>query len=287
MKLAKIITAVIVFASAVTAYNTLFIISQTEQALVLQFGDIKKVIKDPGLNWKVPFVQNVKRFDNRILDLDPPEFEVLLTDKKRINVDAYARYKISDPLKFYERVKEESNLRFVFGKSMNAALRRVIATVSLVELLSSARTDSMEKISAELAVQAKSLGVEIIDVRIGRTNLPQTTAQAVYKRMRTEREREANEARAEGAENAQKIRSKADRDAVIILATAEKKSKILRGEGEARRNAILAKAYGRDISFFKFYKAMQNYSRTFDGSGATTFVITPNSEFFKYLKKTN
>ena len=266
-------------------YNMLFTVHQTQQAIVLQFGDPQRVIKEAGLNWKLPFVQNVVFYDNRTLDLDPPEFEVLLTDKKRINVDAYARYKITDPLRFYERVRREQNLRDVFGKSLNAALRRVIATVSLSELLSDKRTESMTKIASEIASQAKGLGIEVVDVRIGRTNLPSTTAQAVYSRMRTEREREAREARAEGAEVAQKIRAKANRDKIVILAEAERTAEILRGEGEALKNSVLAKAYGKDVKFFEFYKTMQNYEEAFLGEGQSTLVLSPKSTFFKYLNK--
>ena len=266
-------------------YNTLFTVKQTEQVIILQFGDPKKVIKKPGLSWKIPFIQNVVSYDNRVLDLDPPEFEVLLTDKKRINIDAFARYQIVDPLKFYQRVKREANLRDVFGKSLNAGVRRVIATVSLSELLSDKRVDSMNKIAEEISFQAESLGIKVIDVRIGRTNLPSTTAQAVYNRMRTEREREAREARAEGNEIAQKIRAKADYDTTVILAKAEYKAEVLRGEGEALKNSILADAYGKDPKFFEFYKSMQNYSKALMGEGETTIVISPDSEFFKYLKK--
>ena len=166
---------VVVLGVVFLAFNSLFTVKQTQQAIVLQFGDPKRVIKESGLNIKLPFIQNVVLYDNRTLDLDPPEFEVLLTDKKRINVDAYARYKIVDPLRFYQRVKKEQNLRDVFGKSLNAALRRVIATVSLSELLSEKRTESMVKIASEISKQAKGLGIEVVDVRIGRTNLPSTT----------------------------------------------------------------------------------------------------------------
>lgn len=266
-------------------YNILFTVNQTEQAIILQFGDPKRVIKEAGLNLKLPFIQNVVRYDNRTLDLDPPEFEVLLKDKKRINIDAFARYQIVDPLKFYQRVKREQNLRDVFGKSLNAGVRRVIANVSLAELLSDKRSDSMAKIANEIKVQAISLGIKVIDVRIGRTNLPSTTAQSVYDRMRTEREREAREARAEGSEMAQKIRAKADFDTTVILADAERRAEILRGEGDAEKNGVLAKAYGKDFRFFEFYKSMQNLRKGLIGKGETTIVISPDNEFFKYLKR--
>ena len=266
-------------------YNILFTVNQTEQAIILQFGDPKRVIKEAGLNLKLPFIQNVVRYDNRMLDLDPPEFEVLLKDKKRINIDAFARYQIVDPLKFYQRVKREQNLRDVFGKSLNAGVRRVIANVSLAELLSDKRSDSMAKIANEIKVQAISLGIKVIDVRIGRTNLPSTTAQSVYDRMRTEREREAREARAEGSEMAQKIRAKADFDTTVILADAERRAEILRGEGDAEKNGVLARAYGKDFRFFEFYKSMQNLRKGLIGKGETTIVISPDNEFFKYLKR--
>ena len=266
-------------------YNVFFTVNQTEQVIILQFGDPKRVIKEAGLNLKLPFVQNIIRYDNRTLDLDPPEFEVLLKDKKRINIDAFARYQIVDPLKFYQRVKREQNLRDVFGKSLNAGVRRVIANVSLAELLSDKRSDSMAKIANEIKVQAISLGIKVIDVRIGRTNLPSTTAQSVYDRMRTEREREAREARAEGSEMAQKIRAKADFDTTVILADAERRAEILRGEGDAEKNGVLARAYGKDVKFFEFYKSMQNLRKGLIGRGETTIVISPDNEFFKYLKR--
>lgn len=266
-------------------YNVFFTVNQTEQVIILQFGDPKRVIKEAGLNLKLPFVQNIISYDNRTLDLDPPEFEVLLKDKKRINIDAFARYQIVDPLKFYQRVKREQNLRDVFGKSLNAGVRRVIANVSLAELLSDKRSDSMAKIANEIKVQAISLGIKVIDVRIGRTNLPSTTAQSVYDRMRTEREREAREARAEGSEMAQKIRAKADFDTTVILADAERRAEILRGEGDAEKNEVLAKAYGKDVRFFEFYKSMQNLRKGLIGKGETTIVISPDNEFFKYLKR--
>ena len=260
-----------------------FTVHQTKQALVLQFGEVKRVISTPGLKFKIPFIQNVIYYDNRTLDLDPPPFEVLLTDKKRINVDAYARYRIVDPKLYYQRIRTESRLRDRFGKNVNAALRRVIATVPLNDLLSPRRDSIMLQIEQGVSQQARSFGIEVIDVRIGRTDLPEQTSQAVFNRMRTEREREARELRAEGNEIAQKIRAEANKERTILLAEARRKSEILRGEGEATRNEVLGSAYGENPDFFEFYKSLQEYERSL--SADTSLVLTPDSDFFRYFKQ--
>lgn len=277
-----------VFVFIFVLINSAFTVHETNQAIVLRFGEPQTVKKDAGIHFKVPFLENIHYVDKRILSLDPPEFEVLLTDKKRINVDAYARYKIIDPLLFYQRIKFEENLRQILGKSLNAGLRRVIGKISLPDLLSNKRKDLMLLIKGEILSQSNSFGVEIVDVRIGRTNLPETTANAVYSRMKTEREREAREARAEGEEIAQKIRSAADRDKIIILAQGEKKSQILRGEGDAKSNAVLSKQYGKNVKFFEFYKAMKSYENAFDNKDEnakeTTIIMSPESKFLKYFR---
>lgn len=282
-----IITAGILFGAIFVLINSAYTVHETNQAIVLRFGEPQTVKKDAGIHFKVPFLENIHYVDNRILSLDPPEFEVLLTDKKRINVDAYARYKIIDPLLFYQRIKFEENLRQILGKSLNAGLRRVIGKISLPDLLSNKRKELMVLIKQEILEQSNSFGVEIVDVRIGRTNLPETTANAVYSRMKTEREREAREARAEGEEIAQKIRSAADRDKIIILAEGEKKSQILRGEGDAKSNEVLSKQYGRDVKFFEFYKSMMSYEKAFNkdkDAKDTTIIMSPESKFLKYFR---
>lgn len=263
------------------AFNSMFAIPETQQAIVLQFGKVKRVLTEPGLHFKLPFVEELVVYDDRVLDLDPPNFEVLLTDKKRIIVDGFARFRIERPVVFYERVRTEERLRDLFGKNMNSAMRRVIATVSLVRLLGPERGAVMEQIIAEVEPQAETLGIEVLDVRIGRTDLPSQTSEAVFNRMRAEREREAREARAEGREEAQKIRAAADKEQVVILAESNRQADILRGEGEAGRTRILASAYQRDPEFFYFFKSMQEFDKHLNDR--TTMVISPDSEFFRYF----
>lgn len=268
--------------------NTFFTVHQTKQAIVLQFGEVKRSIREPGLHIKLPFVQNVVYYDSRILDLDPPPFEVLLTDKKRINVDAFVRYRIVDPSRYYQRIRTEARMRDRFGKTVNAALQRVLASVSLTDVLSPKRDEVMQNIENEVLVLASTFGSKVIDVRIGRTDLPEQTSQAVFQRMRTERDREARELRAEGNEFARKIRAQADKGRTLLLAESSKTSQILRGEGEAISNNTLAKAFNRDPEFFAFYKSLQQYRRGLigetDADKGTTLVISPNSEFFRYFK---
>lgn len=282
MKNKLLVLGLIVVVAGIVAASALFTVHQTKQAIVLQFGEAKRVIKEPGLAFKIPVVQNVIFYDNRVLDLDPPNFEVLLTDKKRIIVDAYARYRIIDPLAFFRRVGTEEVLRDRFGKIINSSLRRVIATVSLRDLLSEKRNDIMAMIQAVVSESATSFGIEIVDIRIGRTELPTETRQSVFARMRTEREREARELRAEGGEEARKIRAKADLEKTILLAEAERIAQIMRGEGEAGRNLVLGEAYGKDPGFFDFYKSLSEYRQNLVGEG-TTMVLNPDNDFFRYF----
>ncbi len=275
-----IITVVTIFIGS----GALFTVKQTEQALVLQFGQVRRVVTAPGLNVKIPFIQNIVSYDNRILPIDPPPFELLLTDKKRINVDAYARYRIISAKEFYQRVRTETLLTDRFGKNANAALQRVLATVSLSDMLSEKRDNVMQQIEEELRSQAATFGIELIDIRIGRTDLPAQTSEAVFNRMRTEREREARELRAQGEEASRKIRAQADKERTIILADAKRQSSILLGDGEAQRNGILGEAYGRDTRFFSFYKSLEQYEKAL-ANPETTLVITPDSEFFDFFGK--
>lgn len=276
------ILGIVVLVIGVVASAALFTVHQTEQAIVLQFGKPVRVVQEPGLSWKLPFVQDVRYYERRILDLDPPEFEVLLDDKKRIKVDAFARYRILDPLKFLQVVGTEATARNRLSNLVNSSLRRVIAKTSLTDLLSPQRAQLMEQIQTEVTTNAKGLGINIVDIRIGRTDLPTETSQAVFNRMRTEREREARELRAQGTETAQKIRAGADRDKTVILATAKRKSEQLRGEGEGQRNMILGQAYGQDPEFFQFYKSLSEYQENLVGND-TTMVLSPDSDFFKFF----
>lgn len=276
------ILGIIVLALGIVASSALFTVHQVQQAIVLQFGKPVRVVQEPGLSWKLPFVQDVRFYERRVLDLDPPEFEVLLDDKKRIKVDAFARYTIADPLRFLQVVESESTARNRLSNLVNSSLRRVIAKTSLTDLLSPKRAQLMDQIQVEVAQNAKGLGIKIIDIRIGRTDLPTETSQAVFNRMRTEREREARELRAQGTETAQKIRAGADRDRTVILATAKRKSEQLRGEGEGQRNLILGKAYGQDPEFFQFYKSLSEYQENLVGND-TTMVLSPDSDFFRFF----
>ena len=269
---------------AVVAFFSIFIVKEVNQAIVLQFGDPKKIITKPGLNFKLPFIQNVVFLDKRILNLDAPPEEVIASDQKRLIVDAFARFKIVDPLKFYISVGNERVARSRLSTIINSRIRGVLGTQELATLLSTDRTKQMSIIQNDVNTEAKNFGIEIVDVRIKRADLPPANSEAIYKRMQTEREREAKEFRAQGAEIAQKIRSTADKDVTVILAEANKKSEIMKGEGDGSRNKIFANAFGRDPQFFAFYRAMQAYEKALIG-GETSLVLSPDSEFFKFFGK--
>ena len=276
-----IAAAVVIGFAAVIAYSSLFTVNQTQQALVLQLGNPKRAIVEPGLNFKVPFIQNVEYYDARILDLDPPQQQILLADQKRINVDAFARWKITDALEFRKRAVTFANFRQIFGNRLNSAVRGEMAKVSLADLLSNTRVEVMGLITTQMRSQAAEFGVEVIDVRVGRTDLPVETSQAVYNRMRSDRVKEAAQLRAEGEEIKAKIQAEADRDRTVILAEANRQGQILRGEGEANRNAVLAEAFGRDAEFFAFYRSMEAYRDSL--SSGTTMVLSPDSDFFRFF----
>lgn len=281
-KVVPVFLLIVLGVAVITAYSALFTVHQTQQALVLQFGNPVRVEQEPGLKWKVPFIQDVTYYDRRILDLDPPVQEVLLSDQKRINVDSFARYRITDPLRFRQRAGLELNFRQIFGSILNAAVRAEVAKVSLADMLTPKRTEVMSKIAELLKVQAKDYGVELIDLRIGRTDLPEATLQSVYNRMRSDRVAQAAQLRAEGEEQKLKIQAEADRDRTVLLAEANRQAQILRGEGDAKRNEVLAQAFGKDPEFFDFYRTMEAYGYAL-GDG-TKMVLSPNSEFFRFFK---
>jgi len=274
----------IVFAIlAVVLYSSAFIVSMTQQALVLQFGDPRGApITKPGLHWKLPFIQNVVYIDKRILNLDSPTEEIVANDRKRLVVDAYARYRIVDALKFYRAVGDPYFTNQRLQPNFVSALRNVLGANSLEELVRDDRAGLMLKIRENFSSAIQEFGIEIVDVRIRRADLPEANSQAIYQRMQTERQREAAEIRAQGQEAAQRIRSRADRDATVLLAEAERDAQIVRGEGDGKRNVIYAEAYGRDADFFNFYRSMQAYRRGLTAE-TTTMVISPNSEFFRYF----
>ena len=281
MKLTKFILPVIIVIG-IAIYLSLFIVKEINQAIVLQFGDPKRIIKVPGLQVKIPFIQNVVFLDRRILSLDPAPEEVIASDQKRLIVDAFARFKIVDPLKFYISVGNERVARSRLATIINSRLRSVLGTQSLATLLSEDRTKQMAIIQEGVNNEAGKFGIEIIDVRIKRADLPQANSEAIYRRMQTEREREAKEFRAKGAEMAVTITSTADKEVTVILANAKKQSEIMKGEGDGLRNKIFAEAFGKDPDFFAFYRAMQAYETALIG-GETSLILSPDSEFFKFF----
>ena len=284
MKLSKFLLPVLVVVGF-AIYLSLFVVKEINQAIVLQFGDPKKVIVEPGLQVKIPFIQNVVFLDRRILNLDAPPEEVIASDQKRLIVDAYARFKIIDPLKFYISVGDERVARSRLSTIINSRIRSVLGKQSLATLLSEDRTKQMTIIQEGVNTEAKNFGIEIIDVRIKRADLPQANSEAIFKRMQTEREREAKEFRAKGAEMAVTITSTADKEVTVLLANAKKQSEIMKGEGDGQRNKIFANAFGKEPAFFAFYRAMQAYENALIG-GDTSLILSPDSDFFKFFGNT-
>ena len=278
MSLLKIFIIVIV----AIGLNGLFTMSEKQQGLVLQFGEPKRVVQDSGLNFKIPLIQNVVRYDKRILEYDLPIEEVIAVDKKRMLIDSFTRFKITDPLEFYKTVGSESNVRNRLNSNVISSLRRVVGTVTLDELLSENRSNIMIRIRDEVNNEASRFGIEIVDVRIRRADLPEANSQAIFERMISERVREAKEFRAKGSEIAQKIRAEADKDKTVILAEATRKSEILRGEGESSAISIYANAFEMDSDFYSFYRSMQAYGKVL-GEDGTTMILSPDSEFLEFF----
>ncbi len=266
----------------IIAFSSLFTVHQTQQALVLQFGNPKRVVKDAGLHFKVPFVQNVIFLDKRMLSYDGTGEEVIASDRKRLVVDAFLRYMISDPLRFYQTVGNERVAQQRLNALLTSSLRQVIGTVPLQSVLTGERAALMGQIAQRVNTEAKDLGISVADVRIRRADLPEANNQAIYARMKTEREREAREFRAQGAEISQRIRSRADREKTVLIAEAQKEAQILRGEGDGNAVRIFAEAFGTDIDFFTFYRSMQAYRESLGGED-TTMVLSPDSDFFRYF----
>ncbi len=283
MKPPKFLIPVIIVLGVVL-FQSAFIVQEINQAIVLQFGNPKRIITDAGLKFKLPFIQNVVYLDKRVLNLDNPPEEVIAADQKRLIVDAFARFQIIDPLKFYITVGNEMVARSRLSTIINSRIRGVLGTQELATLLSKDRAKQMSIIQNDVNEEAKSFGIKIVDVRIKRADLPQANSDAIFKRMQTERQREAKEFRAEGAEIAAKITSTADKDVTVLLANANKQSQILKGEGDGQRNKIFANAFGKDPEFFSFYRAMQAYETALIG-GETSLVLSPDSEFFKFFGK--
>jgi membrane protease subunit HflC len=263
-------------------YSMLFTVHQTEIALLLQFGNPIRPIDQPGLHFKLPY-QSVVIYDRRILDLEPPPEEVIASDQKRLVVDTYARFKIINALLFFQSVGTEAVADTRLAATISASLRRVIGNVDLQAVISAQRANIMRQIRDDVNAQAKSFGIDVVDVRLRRADLPEGNTQAIYERMKAERQREAAQYRAQGAQQAQQIRADADRQRVEILADAQKQSQILRGQGDAESINIYADAYNKDVNFFAFYRSLEAYRNSLSGSG-TTLVLSPDSDFFKYLE---
>ncbi|MFZ1431344.1 MAG: protease modulator HflC [Geminicoccaceae bacterium] len=262
--------------------NAVFTVHQTQQALVLQFGNPVDIVQDPGLHLKVPFIQQVEYFDKRVLDFDAPSVELVLGDQKRLVVDAFARYRITDALRFRQSVGNEQAFRGRLEPIVFSSLRSVLGEAPLFTLLSNDRTQIMNRIKSEANKSLAGFGVALVDVRIKRADLPPENSQAIFQRMQTERQREAKELRAQGAEVGQRIRARADRERRVLIAEAERESQILRGQGDAEAIRIFADAFGQDPEFFDFYRSLQAYRESM-GDGSTTFVLSPDSEFFRFF----
>ena len=278
---AGILAALIIF----VVWDSVYIVQQTDQAIVLQFGEPVRLVKEPGLKFKIPFIQKVTYYDNRLLNLDPPAQEVVLNDKKRLDVDSFTRYRIIDPLKFYQTVRTEYNARERLAAIVNSSVRKILGQITLPELLSQQRNQIMKKISEAVKVDAQQIGVSVADVRIRRADLPIDVLQAINARMKTERERDAKEFRAQGQQQAQQIRAQADKETAIIVAEADKKAQIIRGEGDEQVIMIWNNAANLDPQFYAFYRSLEAYRKAL-ADGETSMVIAPDSEFFDFFRQT-
>lgn len=285
----------------ITLSNTLFVVSQTEQALVLQFGRPIRPVQEPGLNAKIPFIQNVEYFDKRLLDFYADEKEVIAADQKRLIVDAFVRYRITDPLRFKLAAGDERTMRSRLNAILEASLRQAVGSAPLSAVVSEKRAGIMQQIKVMVNAQAagaalgedgkivpgaqQGFGIEVVDVRITRADLPTANSESIYRRMQTERQREAKEFRARGAEDAQKIRATADKERTILLAEARKKAETTRGEGDSAAIKIFAAATNQDPDFYQFYRTMQAYRASINPND-TTMILSPTSEFLRYMDKT-
>jgi len=278
-----LIAATLGLVALAAAASSLFIVNQAEQALVLRFGAHRATIKEPGLHFKIPFIEDVVRYDLRLLPLDPPDEQIILGDQKRVVVDTFTRFRIVDPLKFYQAVRTETQARTQLSQIVSSAMRRVLGQVMLPAILSEERAQIMDQIQREVAERgARELGIEVVDVRLRRADLPEETSQAIYDRMKSERERQAKEARAQGYEWGQQIRARADRERTVILAEAQRQAQIERGQGDADASRIFAEAFGKDPQFFNLYRSLQAYRESL-ADGNTTLVLSPDTDFLKVM----
>ncbi|MCL8384961.1 MULTISPECIES: protease modulator HflC [Xanthobacter] len=277
------VLAVLGVIALVLVYSSAFIVSQTQQALVLRLGEPLAPVTSPGLHWKVPFIDSVVYIDNRILDLENPQQEVIAADQKRLVVDAFARYRITNPLRFYQSVGTVQGANSRLSTVLNSALRRVLGENTFISVVRDQREGLMRQINEQVNREAANFGITVVDVRIRRADLPEANSQAVFQRMQTERQREAAEIRAQGNEAAQRLRARADREVTIVVAEATSKGEQLRGEGDAERNRIFADAYQRDPDFFAFYRSMQAYEASMKSSD-TRMLLAPDSNFFRFFQ---
>jgi len=282
LSLAGGIAAVVVIVLLLAAYGALFTVYQTRQALVVRLGQPVRIITEPGLNVKIPMIDSVIYIDKRILDLENPAQEVIASDQKRLVVDAFARYKIKDPLRFYQTVGSIEGANSRLSTLLNSSIRRVLGGSTLTHVVRDERAQLMARVRDELDREAAQFGISVVDVRIRRADLPEQNSQAVYQRMQTERQREAAEFRAQGSQRSQEIRARADREVTVLLAEAQSKGEQTRGEGDAERNRIFAEAYGRDADFFNFYRSMQAYETGLKHND-TRMLLKPDSDFFRYF----
>ncbi|HET7910591.1 MAG TPA: protease modulator HflC [Pseudolabrys sp.] len=276
------IFAVVVVAALIVGYSSLFTVYQTQQALVIRLGEPRPPVPNPGLHVKAPFIDSVVYIDKRILDLEAPPQEVIASDQKRLVVDAFARYRIKDPLRFYQTLGSINGANSQLSILLNSALRRVLGEVTFTHVVRDQRADLMARIRELVDHEAAAYGIEVVDVRIRRADLPEQNSQAVYQRMQTERQREAAEFRAQGAQRAQEIRSRADREVTVLVADATSKSEQIRGEGDATRQQIFAEAFNQDPDFFSFYRSMQAYEQGLKHND-TRMLLKPDSNFFRYF----
>ena len=265
-------------------FSSFFTVNQTQQALVLQFGEPKRIIQNPGLAFKLPFIQDVIFYESRVLSLIPQDAEeVILADQKRIQIDAYARYRIEDPLLFFQTVRNELGARARLESIIDSSVRRVLGSETLASILTGERENINGSIRDEVNASVDSLGIEIIDVRLRRADYPESTSQNIFNRMKSEREREAKEFRATGDEEAQKIRADAEKTRTVIVAEAKREAQEVRGQGDSNAIRIYADSFGQDPEFFSFYRSMEAYRKSIGESG-TSMVLSPNSSFFRYFK---
>lgn len=263
--------------------SSMFIVGQTQKAVVFQFGEAVRVVEDPGLKFKIPLVQNVRYFDNRILDVSAEDKELTASDGKRVIVNAYAKYKIIDPVKYFKTVQSTQGANLRLNEILESSMRKVIGKVVLNTLLTDERTNLMLLIKGHVDNEAKAFGIDIIDARIKRSDLPQENSEAIYRRMQTEREKMAKQIRAEGREEGARIRAKADKESKIIIANAYKNSEKIKGEGDGEAARIYNISYSKDAEFYKFYRSLSSYKKSL-AKDNTSFVISPKADYFKYLQ---